>query len=250
MSEFRADHQARRHRRGACRLAGRARRAGRARLGHRPWRRHRGRRLVAAPRHRADHGRRAAGDRSGDARDRGGRAARRRQRAAGGDVRRGRRALPSACAASMATCSARSASIQRLGEVGRISRVNAALLGDAGRCRPGSRSWRRSRAARAPSCSNVNADEVAGAIAAARGGRLLLLTDVPGVLRDGEPVATLTAERGGGPARRRDRVGRDATEAARGGGCRSRRLPGGDRGWNGVRRPCGRRWTERRQERP
>ena len=41
---------------------------------------------------------------------------------------------------------------------------------------------------------NVNADEVAGAIAAARGGRLLLLTDVPGVLRDGEPLATLTAD--------------------------------------------------------
>lgn len=32
---------------------------------------------------------------------------------------------------------------------------------------------------------NVNADEVAGAIAAARGGLLLLCTDVPGVLRDG-----------------------------------------------------------------
>lgn len=32
---------------------------------------------------------------------------------------------------------------------------------------------------------NVNADEVAGAIAAARGGQLLLCTDVPGVLREG-----------------------------------------------------------------
>jgi acetylglutamate kinase len=38
---------------------------------------------------------------------------------------------------------------------------------------------------------NINADEVAGAIAAARGGRLLLLTDVPAVLRHGVPVRHL-----------------------------------------------------------
>jgi acetylglutamate kinase len=40
---------------------------------------------------------------------------------------------------------------------------------------------------------NVNADEVAGAIAAARGGLLLLCTDVPGVQRDGSIVRSLDA---------------------------------------------------------
>ena len=81
----------------------------------------------------------------------------------------------------------------RLGEVGRITRVNGALLStlaDAGQV-PIVAPIARGDGAR---LLNVNADEVAGAIAAARGGRLLLLTDVPGVLRDGEPVATLTAD--------------------------------------------------------
>ncbi|HET9416407.1 MAG TPA: acetylglutamate kinase [Candidatus Limnocylindria bacterium] len=40
---------------------------------------------------------------------------------------------------------------------------------------------------------NVNADEVAGAIAAARGGLLLLCTDVPGVQRDGQLLDRLDA---------------------------------------------------------
>jgi acetylglutamate kinase len=40
---------------------------------------------------------------------------------------------------------------------------------------------------------NVNADEAAGAIAAARGGRLLLCTDVPGVQRDGAVLGRLDA---------------------------------------------------------
>jgi acetylglutamate kinase len=40
---------------------------------------------------------------------------------------------------------------------------------------------------------NVNADEAAGAIAASRGGRLLLCTDVAGVLRDGRLVEHLDA---------------------------------------------------------
>jgi acetylglutamate kinase len=40
---------------------------------------------------------------------------------------------------------------------------------------------------------NVNADEVAGAIAAARGGLLLLCTDVPGVQRDGQLLDELDA---------------------------------------------------------
>jgi acetylglutamate kinase len=41
---------------------------------------------------------------------------------------------------------------------------------------------------------NVNADEVAGAIAAARGGRLILCSDVPGVARERVTLAQLTAE--------------------------------------------------------
>lgn len=39
---------------------------------------------------------------------------------------------------------------------------------------------------------NVNADEMAGAIAAARGGTLLLLTDVDGVQRDGATLSRLS----------------------------------------------------------
>ena len=81
----------------------------------------------------------------------------------------------------------------RLGEVGRITRVDATLLStleDAGQV-PVVAPIARGDGSR---LLNVNADEVAGAIAAARGGRLLLLTDVPGVLRDGEPVATLSAD--------------------------------------------------------
>jgi acetylglutamate kinase len=44
---------------------------------------------------------------------------------------------------------------------------------------------------------NVNADEAAGAIGAARGGRLLLLTDVPGVARQGTTLTELSAELAG-----------------------------------------------------
>jgi acetylglutamate kinase len=81
----------------------------------------------------------------------------------------------------------------RLGEVGRISRVNGPLLealAGAGQV-PVVAPIARGEGAE---LLNVNADEVAGAIAAARGGRLLLLTDVSGVLRDGEPVTTLSAD--------------------------------------------------------
>ncbi|HEX7195422.1 MAG TPA: acetylglutamate kinase [Candidatus Limnocylindria bacterium] len=81
----------------------------------------------------------------------------------------------------------------RLGEVGRVTRVNGALLAALG------------AAGQVPIVApialgpggellNVNADEVAGAIAAERGGHLILLTDVPGVLRDGAPVDSLSAE--------------------------------------------------------
>jgi acetylglutamate kinase len=41
---------------------------------------------------------------------------------------------------------------------------------------------------------NVNADEAAGAIAAERGGLLVLCTDVPGVQRDGATLDHLNAE--------------------------------------------------------
>lgn len=80
----------------------------------------------------------------------------------------------------------------RLGEVGRIGRVNGPLLDElaaAGRV-PVVAPIARGAGAE---MLNVNADEVAGAIAAERGGRLLLLTDVPGVLRGAVPMTTLTA---------------------------------------------------------
>lgn len=79
----------------------------------------------------------------------------------------------------------------RLGEVGRVVGVNTELLATL------------SAAGHVPIVApigragadllNVNADEVAGAIAAARGGRLILMTDVPGVLRGGELVQALEA---------------------------------------------------------
>jgi acetylglutamate kinase len=81
----------------------------------------------------------------------------------------------------------------RLGEVGRIVRVNTGLLATlaaAGHV-PVVASVARGDGAE---LLNVNADEAAGAIAAARGGRLLLLTDVPGVLRGTELVPMLVAD--------------------------------------------------------
>ena len=81
----------------------------------------------------------------------------------------------------------------RLGEVGRIGRVNTSVLatlagaGHVAIVAPIARG-------EGEDLLNVNADEAAGAIAAARGGRLLLLTDVPGVLRGTELVASLTAD--------------------------------------------------------
>lgn len=81
----------------------------------------------------------------------------------------------------------------RLGEVGRVTRVNGGLLtalaadGQVPIVAPIARGA-------GSELLNVNADEVAGAIAAERGGRLILLTDVPGVLRDGAPMASLSAD--------------------------------------------------------
>lgn len=80
----------------------------------------------------------------------------------------------------------------RLGEVGRIVRVDTTLLttlagaGHVAIVAPIARGD-------GEELLNVNADEAAGAIAAARGGRLLLLTDVPGVLRGTQLVASLAA---------------------------------------------------------
>jgi len=81
----------------------------------------------------------------------------------------------------------------RLGEVGRVNRVNGRLLAQLAKAGqvPVVAPIARGDGAR---LLNVNADEVAGAVAAERGGRLLLLTDVPGVLHDGELLTTLTAE--------------------------------------------------------
>jgi acetylglutamate kinase len=82
---------------------------------------------------------------------------------------------------------------ERLGNVGRVSGVHTGVLdtlaaaGHVSIVAPIARG-------QGPQLLNVNADEVAGAIAAARGGRLLLLTDVPGVERDGHPTPSLTPE--------------------------------------------------------
>lgn len=81
----------------------------------------------------------------------------------------------------------------RLGEVGHVTRVNGPLLEQL------TDTWVPVVApigrGAGSELLNVNADEVAGAIAAARGGRLLLLTDVPGVLHGDAPLAILSAER-------------------------------------------------------
>jgi acetylglutamate kinase len=80
----------------------------------------------------------------------------------------------------------------RLGEVGRVVGVNAELLatltaaGHVPIVAPIARGT-------GAELLNVNADEVAGAIAAARGGRLILMTDVPGVQRGGELVERIQA---------------------------------------------------------
>lgn len=82
---------------------------------------------------------------------------------------------------------------ERLGEVGRVRRVDGATLaalvedGFVPVIAPVARGG-------GSRLLNVNADEVAGAVAAVRGGRLLLLTDVPRVMRGGTPVATLSPD--------------------------------------------------------
>jgi acetylglutamate kinase len=78
----------------------------------------------------------------------------------------------------------------RLGEVGRVVRVNADLLSALAAAGHVLIVAPIARGAGAE-LLNVNADEVAGAVAASRGGRLLLLTDVPGVLRGGDLVERL-----------------------------------------------------------
>ena len=81
----------------------------------------------------------------------------------------------------------------RLGAVGRITRVDTALL--AALAAAGLVPVVAPIAASTDGeLLNVNADEVAGAIAAARGGRLMLLTDVRGVLRGDRLLTTLGAD--------------------------------------------------------
>ena len=112
----------------------------------------------------------------------------------------------------------------QLGEVGRITAVTTGLLdtlaneGYVTVVAP---------IARGPGDAllNVNADEVAGAVAAARGGRLVMLTDVPGVMSDGalapvistdEAARMLAAETATGGMRPKLRAATVAAEA----GCR------------------------------
>jgi acetylglutamate kinase len=76
-----------------------------------------------------------------------------------------------------------------LGEVGEVTGADASLL--ATLVEAGTTPVVASLGLHEGSLLNVNADEVAGAIAAARGGVLLLCTDVAGVLRDGEVIERL-----------------------------------------------------------
>lgn len=80
-----------------------------------------------------------------------------------------------------------------LGAVGEVTEVNVPLLAalEAAGQVPVVASL---AASRTGEILNVNADAAAGAVAAARGGQLILCTDVPGVLRDGAVVEHLTAD--------------------------------------------------------
>lgn len=81
----------------------------------------------------------------------------------------------------------------RLGEVGHVTAVDAGLLATLAGAGYVPIVAPIARGAGAD-LLNVNADEVAGAIAAARGGRLMLLTDVPGVERGGLLMPSLTPD--------------------------------------------------------
>jgi acetylglutamate kinase len=78
-----------------------------------------------------------------------------------------------------------------LGEVGEVVAVDPSLLDTL--IGAGSTPVVASIGACDGALLNVNADEVAGAIAAARGGLLLLCTDVAGVARDGQVLDRLDA---------------------------------------------------------
>lgn len=81
----------------------------------------------------------------------------------------------------------------RLGFVGHVTGVNVTLLDRL--CADGLLPVVAPIAADAQGqLLNINADEAAGAIATARGGRLLLLTDVAGVERGGRLIPTLDAD--------------------------------------------------------
>ena len=91
---------------------------------------------------------------------------------------------------------------------------------------------------------NVNADEAAAALAVGlRASRILFVTDVPGVLLDGELATVLPADVAEAGARRRPLRGRHRAEADGRRPCRPRRRAGLDRchrgsGVNGPSTPC------------
>ena len=170
-------------------------------------------------------GRRPAGDRSGDPRDRGGRAARPRQRAAGCRLCRGAASPPSASSGADGDLLTRGAHSTRASARSAASPAWTGAARHHRRMPAGSPIVAPIARGDGPGLLNVNADEVAGAIAAARGGRLLLLTDVPGVLRGRRACGDSHCRRGRGFAGRRHRNRRHAAEARRRNDRRSRRLP-------------------------
>jgi acetylglutamate kinase len=116
-----------------------------------------------------------------------------------------------------------------LGEVGEVTGIDASLLNSL--LAAGTLPVIASVGLHHGDLLNVNADEVAGAVAAARGGLLLLCTDVPGVRLDGTVVERLdtdAAERmlddGSASAGMRPKL-RAALVAARG-GCEVRIVDG------------------------
>jgi acetylglutamate kinase len=92
---------------------------------------------------------------------------------------------------------ARSLDVERLGYVGRPVSVNAALIRHlwAGAFLPVVSPLSRDAAADGGVALNVNGDDAAAALATALGAsELLLVSDVQGVSRDGEPVASLAPD--------------------------------------------------------
>ena len=124
-----------------------------------------------------------------------------------------------------------------LGFVGEPERIAAAVLDDLQANPTSSRSSRRSGSAPSGETYNINADTVAGAVAAAvKAPRFLLLTDVPGVLDEDKRLIPESERRRGAAAdrrrhdlRRHDPQGRDLPRRGRwrgrGGGHLDGRVP-------------------------